>query len=373
MAENIPVFKVASDSDLNSLTDRVRAAYAAAALSQAEASDESEDAETTFVADSDFKIATFSDLIGVDPAVYRQIEAALRSGKRHLMFYGPPGTGKTEIARALAGMLHEKWRLITGSADWTSQDVIGGYQPIGGGEIGFVPGVLLKDFDRPLIIDELNRCDIDKVIGPLFTVLSGQASALPYRVDVSDKNSPQYVILPQSKPGKEIHEFAPTSAWRILATINSIDKASLYQMSYALTRRFAWIYVDTPKDMTGFLTEFLGRKGLMKGDQSADVPPLVKIWQGVNVVRPIGAAPIIDLIKTAASIDPTIDFLAEPQADWITAYIDGFQMYILPMIDGVLRHEAEMIASSCISALSLSAESEAGSSLSARILDMSIG
>src|SRR6185437_3182522 len=140
------------------------------------------------------------------------------------------------------------------------------YQPVGDGKIAFIPGILLRDFDRPLIIDELNRCDIDKVIGPLFTVLAGHATTLPYRVDVTSPTSPQYVILPQPKPEAGAHEFAPTTAWRIIATINSIDKASLYQMGYALTRRFGWIYVDAPNDLDAFLVEFLRRNGLLRGD-----------------------------------------------------------------------------------------------------------
>ena len=132
---------------------------------------------------------------GVDPSVYRQINAALASGKRHIMLYGPPGTGKTTLARWIAATLTGgQWTLITGSSDWSSQDIIGGYQPVGGGSVAFIPGVLLRNFDRPLIIDELNRCDIDKVIGPLFTVLSGQQTTLPYRLNIEKADSLQYVI-----------------------------------------------------------------------------------------------------------------------------------------------------------------------------------
>ena len=148
------------------------------------------------------EIPHFSELVGIDPSVYRQINGALRAGKQHLMFYGPPGTGKTTLAQLVAGTLHDAYTLITGSADWTSQDVIGGYQPVGEGRrFSSSQEFSFKTFDRPLIIDELNRCDIDKVIGPLFTVLSEQKTTLPYRTDISEAGSAAYVILPKPKPG----------------------------------------------------------------------------------------------------------------------------------------------------------------------------
>ena len=133
------------------------------------AEDDSND-EDGIVAPELREIPENTDLLGIDPSVYRQINAALKSGKQHIMLYGPPGTGKTTLARWIATTLtgSGKWTLITGSSDWSSQDIIGGYQPLGSGSVGFIPGVLLRNFDQPLIIDELNRCDIDKVIGPLF-------------------------------------------------------------------------------------------------------------------------------------------------------------------------------------------------------------
>jgi 5-methylcytosine-specific restriction protein B len=153
-------------------------------------------------------IPEFPQLIGIDSAVYRQIRGALLAGKRHLMFYGPPGTGKTTLAQLVAGTLHASPKIITGSADWSSQDIIGGYQPTGGGEIRFVKGVLLEHFDKPLVVDELNRCDIDRVIGPLFTVLSGQPTTLPYQMEPGNPASHRYVILPAPKADAEAFELA---------------------------------------------------------------------------------------------------------------------------------------------------------------------
>ena len=375
MPSNIPFYGGLDENDRTWLLRDVQNAYvkAAAAASAATVDDEDDAIPAPPATLEAIEIPEFQDLIGIDPCVYRQIQAALRAGKQHLMFYGPPGTGKTSLARNIAATLHATWRLITGSADWTSQDVIGGYQPIGDGKIAFIPGVLLRDFDRPLIIDELNRCDIDKVIGPLFTVLAGHATTLPYRVDVTNPASPQYVILPQSKPESGAHEFAPTTAWRIIATINSIDKASLYQMSYALTRRFAWIYVDAPKDLDGFLLEFLKRKDLLKGEPAENSKVLLaEIWRVVNEVRVVGAAPFIDLIKTAIAINGDLDFLVAPSTEIASIYLDGFFMYLLPMLDGILRQDGEKMALKIAAVLRLPENHSLSLALKERLMSMAV-
>lgn len=224
-----------------------------------------------------------------------------------------------------------------------------------------------------MIIDELNRCDIDKVIGPLFTVLSGQATTLPYRVDVTKTDSPQYEILPQPKPSLAAHEFAPTAAWRIISTINSIDKASLYQMSYALTRRFGWIYVDAPQDLDAFLVEYLRREGLLKVEPlDGATVPLAGVWRAVNAVRVVGPAPFLDIIKTAIAIDPALDFLAAPSAEAVPIYLDGFFMYLLPMLDGILRHDAEKVADGAAAALGLDESAPLRGLIKDRLISMAV-
>ena len=219
----MPIFDLSQKDEVDRLKKTIDDVWAASPVKSSvvttvAAEDDSND-EDGIVAPKLLEIPESTDLLGIDPSVYRQINAALKSGKQHIMLYGPPGTGKTTLARWIATTLTGggKWTLITGSSDWSSQDIIGGYQPLGGGSVGFIPGVLLRNFDQPLIIDELNRCDIDKVIGPLFTVLSGQQTTLPYRVNIEAEDSVQYVILPESKLLPEKHEFAPGSAWRLIA------------------------------------------------------------------------------------------------------------------------------------------------------------
>lgn len=128
MAHNIPVYHGLDEKDRQRLMKDVAAAYGQAAASIAE--EDTVDPPSTDLVE----IPEFPELIGIDPSVYRQINAALRGGKQHLMFYGPPGTGKTTLSQLVAGTLHDAYTMITGSADWTSQDVIGGYQPVGEGK-----------------------------------------------------------------------------------------------------------------------------------------------------------------------------------------------------------------------------------------------
>lgn len=359
MLNNVPVYQGLSDEEIERLSSDISQAYAKVSARQPTGiengdEDESSAAEVQVVIGKE--VPAVPDLLGIDPTVYRQINSAIQSGKQHLMFYGPPGTGKTTMAQHCARSLASRHTLITGSSDWTSQDVIGGYQPVGNGRIEFVPGILLRHFDRPLIIDELNRCDIDKVIGPLFTVLSGQKTTLPYRVQVEQRDSDFFEILPKPNPSarKDI-EFAPGAAWRIFATINSIDKASLYQMSYALTRRFAWIYLDVPTDLNDFLQQYLAREHIQEvGSQAL---PLARIWQEVNAIRLIGPAPVIDMIKVMREMDNGLDFSAEPTEEQAAIYLDGFDMFLLPMLDGIFRDGAQAMTKGICEVLKLHAES----------------
>lgn len=350
----IPLYDLSDDEETGRLTVDLEAAWTAAGPPPQMEAHSGEEGEVGGEIDlASLEIPENPDLLGIDPAVYRQINAALRSGKQHIMLYGPPGTGKTSLARWIASSLPGgQWTLVTGSSDWNSQDIIGGYQPVGNGDVDFVPGILLRDFDRPLIIDELNRCDIDKVIGPLFTVLSGQQTTLPYRTDISDKHSQAYAILPRPKPNAAEHEFAPGPAWRLIATINSIDKASLYQMSYALARRFGWVYVDAPGDLAGFISDYLQTQGEPVGAPGEAVP-LAALWTAVNSARVVGPAPIIDAIKAMRELAPGSSFFGVADTAMQRAALDAIDMVLLPMLDGVVLQDAMNIADAAVAAFGL--------------------
>ena len=200
-------------------------------------------------------------------------------------------------------------------------------------------------------------------------MLSEQKTTLPYRTDVGDPTSQAYVILPKPKPGTAEHEFAPKPGWRIIATINSMDKAALYQMSFALTRRFGWIYVDVPRDLQGFLLAMMRRWQMIgEEDEPAGEMVLTRIWRAVNAVRAIGPAPVLDMLKTIREIEKETDFLGAPAGDELTAYLDGFYMYVLPMLDGILHNDARRIAGGVADALGIPDDGEEGSALRDRLV-----
>jgi MoxR-like ATPase len=371
----LPVFDASSPADLNRALAEIEKALDSASPLDDEPVQSEVLTNDTSESDTppDFDIPVFSQLIGIRPEVYDQIRNALKSGKRHLMFYGPPGTGKTSLAELVAGHLHNSHRMVTGSSDWSSQDIIGGYQPAGEGSIRFTKGILLEHFDKPLIIDELNRCDIDRVLGPLFTVLSGQPTTLPYLRNPADESSPRFVILPAAKPNAAEHEFAPTQNWRLLATINSIDKASLYQMSYALTRRFAWILVDAPEDLNRFVHEFSALKGYWS-DQPAEgaQSPVAAMWSAINDVRPMGAAPFIDVMAYCKAAAPDFDFFVSAEGERRSIYLNAFRVFILPMLDGIAHEQANRIAVNIANVLSLPSDSNGAKELTRTLLSLAL-
>ena len=168
------------------------------------------------------------------------------------IFYGPPGTGKTYIALKLAEHLTQQGgavKLVQFHPSYSYEDFVEGWRPTEQGTFELKPGAL-KTFaedaannpDNPyvLIIDEINRANLSKVLGELFFLLEyrDRTASLQY----SDT------------------EFQlPENLW-IIGTMNTADR-SIAMIDAALRRRFHFHpFFPASEPIEGTLRRFLERE-----------------------------------------------------------------------------------------------------------------
>lgn len=186
--------------------------------------------------------------------------------KKQIVFYGPPGTGKTFEAREWSdrlirqGLLR-KWgprrfleayyataddldkivrkqiRRVQFHPGYSYEDFVRGLQLIDGGKTEYRDGVLLKIVERlekesgelkeipfVVILDEMNRADLSKVLGECFSLMEDRNN--PVQLAGQDENHRE-VALPDNL--------------YFIGTMNLIDQ-SLEQVDFALRRRFLWFF-----------------------------------------------------------------------------------------------------------------------------------
>ena len=266
----------------------------------------------------------------------KQICASLNAGQ-NIILTGVPGSGKTHLATifAEAGIGVESYVLTTATSDWTTFDTIGGLMPKDNGELEFHEGKFLQAIknNKWLIIDEINRADIDKAFGQLFTVLSKQDVELQYK-----ENGKPIKIVQWDKNFCEHDEnnaiYRIGKNWRIIGTMNVDDKDSLYDLSYAFMRRFMFIEVDLPEEdqYINLINDWAEILPEGYKEKIIDLYAIIKF-------RPLGPAIFKDIIEYISYRDELRDE-GENENDILAEAVSS---YIIPQLEGLNQKNIEGI------------------------------
>lgn len=180
----------------------------------------------------DFQV--LEDDTQIPKAALREIWELLEE-KKQIIFQGPPGTGKTYLARKLAACLAgtpDRVQLVQFHPSYSYEDFVEGYRPtLEAGQASFKlrDGPLRemarrakrdRDAKHFLVIDEINRGNLPKILGELYFLLEYRDEEMRLQYSSESFSLPDNLYL--------------------IGTMNTADR-SIALLDLALRRRFSFV------------------------------------------------------------------------------------------------------------------------------------
>ena len=223
--------------------------------------------------------------------------------KGQVIFQGPPGTGKTYVARRIAQWYQAQggdYRIVQFHPSYTYEDFVEGFRPFlteadqAGYELARGPLRRMAEQaqDNPnhkfiLVIDEINRGNLSKILGELYFLLEYRDEA----VDLQYSHQPFRL---------------PKNLW-LIGTMNTTDR-SIALVDAALRRRFYFFgfYPHEPP-IEGLLRRWLEKNY----DQAIWVADLVDAANGKLGDRHLGIGPSYFMKKDPPLEEARVRFIWE--------------------------------------------------------------
>ena len=291
-------------------------------------------------------LGDLSGLQGMEEAATRAL-AALAAGV-HVILTGPPGSGKSKLAECICSKAGFPTWTVPATDQWTTFETIGGYFPTpkegeAGDRLDFLPGAVVDSLEKGkcLIIDEINRADIDKAFGELFTLLSGNTVTLPYRRRSDDGKflRVRLQVGPAVVEDEDADVIVVPTWWRIIGSMNDADKASLKRLSMAFVRRFAFIPIDLPAPdvYEGMIRAAVDRTNAAKtsvGDMPGLTKVLIELFSTRNsglggIGLPLGPAFPLSIIRHAES-----EWRLDSARSFEAVLASALELYVMPQFQG---------------------------------------
>lgn len=190
------------------------------------------------------------DALFLTPDRWRHVRHTL-ARKKNLILQGPPGVGKSFVAgrlvRDLVGDDATRRAWVQFHPSYSYEDFVQGLRPDEAGGFRLRDGPFhvfarraADDPDRPylFVIDEINRANLGKVFGELFSLLE------------ADRRGPAFA-LPLTYARSLADTFYVPDNLFVVGLMNTADR-SLALVDYALRRRFAFVDLRPAFDAPAF-------------------------------------------------------------------------------------------------------------------------